>query len=79
MLEQMMETRSWKAAQRLIEDGSCQVCHGYDEMVENLIAGCTALSNSEYLVRHNRTLMILTVTLAKEYKLIGVDTVWYKE
>ena len=78
IMEQMVETRSWKAARGLIEDGRCRVCRGQDETVEQLVAGCTVLSNSEYLARHNRALMILAVTLAKERKLIGADTVWYK-
>ena len=75
----MVETRSWKTAHGLVEDGRCRVCHGHDETVEHLVAGCTVLSNSEYLTRHNRALMILAVTWSKEQNLIGADTVWYKE
>ena len=37
------------------------------------------IANNEYLTRHNRALMILAVAWAKEYELIGEDTVWYKE
>ena len=48
-------------------------------MVEHLVAGCRVLANSKYLTRHNRALMILAVAWAKEYELIGEDTVWYKE
>ena len=47
--------------------------------VEHLVAGCRVLVNSEYLTRDNRALMILAVAWAKEYELIGEDTVWYKE
>ena len=47
MLEQMVETRSWKTTQRLIKDGKCRVCHGHDETVKHLVAGCTVLSNSK--------------------------------
>ena len=79
MLEQLVEMRSWKVAQGLIEDGKCQVCHGEDETVEHLAAECTVLSNSEYLTRKNRVLMILGVTWGKEHRLIGADTVWYKK
>ena len=79
MLEQMVEMRSWKVAQGLIENGKCQVCHGEDETVEHLAAECTVLSNSEYLTRKNRVLMILGVTWGKEHRLIGADTVWYKK
>ena len=79
MIEQMVETRAWKAARALIDDGRCRICFSRDETVEYLVAGCRVLANSEYLTRHNRALMILTVAWAKEYELIGEDTVWYKE
>ena len=79
MLEQMMETRPWKVARGMIEDGRCRVCHGQDKTVEQLVAGCTVLSSSEYLTRHCRALTIHAVTWVKERKLIGADTVWYKE
>ena len=78
ILEQMVETRTWKMIQGLIEDGRCRVYHGHDETVEHLVAECSVL-NSEYLTRQNRTLMILAVTWAKEHKLIGADRVCNKE
>ena len=79
MLEQMVETRSWKAVRGLVEDGRCRVCNEQSGTVEHLVAGCKVLANSEYLSRHNRALMILAVEWAKEYDLIGMNTVWYKE
>ena len=79
LLEQMVEMRPWKAAREMIEDGRCRVCHGHNKTVEQLVAGWTVLSNSEYLTRHRRALTIHTVTWVKEHKLIGADTVWYKE
>ena len=33
MLEQMVETRAWKAARGLIEDGRCRVCQEQVETV----------------------------------------------
>ena len=64
MLEQMVETRSWKAVRGLVEDGRCRVCNEQSETVEHLVAGCKVLANSEYLSRHNRALMILAVEWA---------------
>ena len=78
MIEQMVETRTWKAARGLIEDGRCRICFSHGETVKHLVAGCRVLANSEYLIRHNRALMILAVAWAKENELIGEDTVWYK-
>ena len=65
MLEQMVETRSWKVARGLMEDGGCRVCFEQIETVEHLAAGCKVLANGEYLSRHNRTLMILAIAWAK--------------
>ena len=79
MLEQMVETRSWKRARGLAEDGRCRVCKEQNETVEHLVAGCKMLAGSEYLNRHNRALMVLAVAWAKEHKLIGEGVIWYDE
>ena len=79
MLEQMVETRSWKAARGLTQDKRCRVCYERDETIEHLVAGCKVLANNEYLLRHNRALMIMAVAWAKEYELVSKDTVWYNE
>ena len=79
MLEQMVETRSWKQTRGLMEDGRCRVCFQHSETVEHLVAGCQKLANSEYISRHNRVLMILAVAWAKEHGLIGQDVVWYEQ
>ena len=65
----MIETKSWKAARGLAEDGMCRVCYKETEPVEHLLVGCKVLANAEYLARHNRALMILAITWAKEHKL----------
>ena len=79
MIELMVETRAWKVARGLIEDGRCRICFRHGETVEHLVVGCRVLAISESLTRHNRALMILAVAWAKEYELFGEDTVWYKE
>ena len=79
MLEQMVETRSWKQTRGLMEDERCRVCFQHSETVEHLVAGCQKLANSEYLSRHNRALRILAAAWAKEHGLIGQDVVWYKQ
>ena len=63
----------------LIEDGRCRICFSHGKTVEHLVAGCRVLVNGEYLKRHNHALMILAVAWAKEYELIGKDTVQHKE
>ena len=79
MLEQMVDTRSWKEARGLTEDGSCRICTQHSETVEHLVAGCTKLANTEYLTRHNRALMIRAVAWAKQQELVGQDATWYEQ
>ena len=43
MLEQMVETKAWKVTRRLSECNKCRLC-----AVEQLLAGCKVLTNSEY-------------------------------
>lgn len=79
MLEQMVETRYWKAARGLIQSGRCRLCHEQEETIEHLVAGCKTLASSEYLPRHNRALMVMAVEWAKANGLVGEETIWYKE
>ena len=79
MLEQMVETKSWKVSRGLTQDKRCRVCHERDETIEHIIAGCKVLANSEYLSRHNRALMIMAVNWAKDYELVDQEMIWYKE
>ena len=79
VIEQTVETRGWKVARGLIEDGRCRVCLEFSETVEHLVAGCKTIANSEYLSRHNRALMVMAIAWAKEYGLVGKETKWYKE
>ena len=70
-LEQVLETRSWKAARGLTSDVSCRICPQHSETVEHLVVGCTKLANIEYLTSHNRELIILAVAWAKQQELVG--------
>ena len=68
VVEQMVETRVWKVARGLALNGRCRLC---GETVEHLVAGCKTIANSEYLTRHNRTLMVMAIAWAKEHVRIG--------
>ena len=78
-LEQIVETRSWKEARGLTDNGSCRICTKYSKTVEHLVVGCTKLANCEYLTRHNGTLMILAVAWTKQQELVGQEAIWYKQ
>ena len=75
ILEQMVNTKSWKEARGLIDDGRCSIRNQNSETVEHLVSGCTKLANSEYLTRHNRTLTILVVAWAKQEELMDQDAI----
>ena len=79
MLEQIVETRSWKVTRGLIEDGKYRLCREQKETVEHLLAGCKKIAISEYLTRHNRALMVMAFAWAKEYHLVKKEVKWYKE
>ena len=75
ILEQMVETRLWKAARGLVLVGPFRVCHERDETLENLVAGCKVLTRSEYLSRHSKALMVMALVWAKKYELVGGDVI----
>ena len=79
MLEQMVETGSWKETRGLTDDGSCRICTQHSQTLEHLVAGCSRLANSEYLTRHNRALTILAVAWAKQQALVGQEAIWYEQ
>ena len=79
LMEQMVETRGWKMTRGLIENEKCRLCGDFNETLEHLVAGCKTMANSEYLLRHNRALMVMAIAWAKEYGLVARETVWYKE
>ena len=74
----MVETRSWKKAKRLTDDGSCRICTHHSETIDHLVAGCTKLANSEYLTRNKQALMILAVTCLKYQELVHQEGIWYE-
>ena len=79
MLEQMVKTKSWKASRRLAKCSKCRLCSQQRETIEHLLVGCKRLANSQYLMRLNRALMILTISLAKEFSLVEKHMKCYKQ
>ena len=79
MLEQMVEVRAWKEVRGLTENSQCRLCKEQRETVQHLLAGCKMLASSEYLARHNRALIVMAVTKAKEQDLLDQNVKWYQE
>ena len=51
MLEQIIETRAWKAARGHNECCKCRLCGQQKETVQHLLAGCKTIASSEYVIR----------------------------
>lgn len=56
----------------------CRVCHSFGETIEHVIGGCSGLSNSAYLGRHNQIAKIIHRQLAIQYRLIDNPPPYYK-
>ena len=56
MLEETVETKTWKASRGLAECSKYRLCHQQKKTVEHI------LLDSEYLTKHNRGLMILAIS-----------------
>ena len=50
MLERMVEAKSWKASRGLAKRSKCRLCGQQMETVEQILAGCKVLANSEYIL-----------------------------
>ena len=48
------------------------------ETVQQVLVRCKMLASSKYLTRHNRTLMVMVVALAKEQNLLNQNGKWYQ-
>ena len=71
MIEQMIETRTWKKG-----DLPKKVQR---ETVQFLLDGYKMLASSDYLARNNRALMVMAVAWAKEQNLLDRNVKWYQE
>ena len=74
-----METRSWKEATGLIDDGRCGTCNQDSEAVEHLVAGYTKLANSGYPTRHTRALRTFAVACAKQQELMDQEGIYQQK
>ena len=76
----MIETSAWKEVRGLTENSQSRLCKEQRETaVQRLLAGCKILASSEYLVRHNRALMVMAVVWAKEQNLLDQNVKLYQE
>ena len=65
---------------KIIKDGTnpkCRLCHEYDETIEHITSGCSALAKKEYLERHDKALVYMHCKVCKHYN-IAVGSKWYE-
>ena len=79
VLNQMVETKSWKVSRGFAECSKFGLSDEQRETVEHLLDGCKVFANSEYLNRHNKALIILAISWAKEFNLVEKDMKWCKQ
>ena len=79
MLEQMVEIKSWTASRGLAECSKWRLCGQQKYTVEYVLVGCKVLASSDYLIRNNKTLMILTISWANKFNLVEKDMKWYNQ
>ena len=72
MLEQMPETKAWKASRGFAECSKWRLCSQQKETVEHLLARCKVSTNSNYLARHTRKLMTLAIHGQRNF-------IWYRK
>ncbi|HEY6435395.1 MAG TPA: hypothetical protein VIY47_02315, partial [Ignavibacteriaceae bacterium] len=78
--DQVIATKNYKKfIEKLnIENDKCRICNRESETIHHITSGCSLLSNTEYLHRHNLSAKIVHQFLAQRYKLITTDDPYYK-
>ncbi|CAK1595089.1 unnamed protein product [Parnassius mnemosyne] len=77
--DQVIKTNNYRRYN--LRDGTvdiCRACRHPGESLRHVISGCSALSNSEYLHRHNLVARILHQELALKYGLVDRKLPYYK-
>lgn len=75
----MIETKACKKINEVKEDDKCQICGELREAVQPLLPGCKRLTGSEFVKRHENTLLVLVVKQAIENGLFPEVSEWYTE
>ncbi|CAG4958012.1 unnamed protein product [Parnassius apollo] len=77
--DQVIKTNNYR--RYILKDGTvdiCRACRHPGESLRRVISGCSALSNSDYLHRHNLVARILHQELALKYGLVDRKLPYYK-
>lgn len=61
-----------------LQNDKCRKCHRSNETIEHITSGCTLLTQTDYLHRHNQLANIIHLRLALKHKLLDNSTAYYK-
>ena len=76
-MEQMVETRKWKAVKGIGgDDSQCRLCKNHDDTIHHLLSGCEVITGTDYPRQHNNALMVLAVNWATEKDLLPASEAW---
>ncbi|KAF4531353.1 hypothetical protein B566_EDAN017259 [Ephemera danica] len=76
--DQAIRTRNYERYILKIDiDDRCRLCRLTQESIEHITAGCSVLSQTEHLGRHNAVAKVLHQALAKRYRLIESEEPYY--
>ena len=74
--DQSLATNNYR--NKMVKDGTnpkCRLCHEYNETIEHISSGCSALAKKEYLERHDKALISMHWKMCKPYN-IAVTSKW---
>ena len=60
-------------------DERCRMCGKTSESVGHILAGCSAIAQTQYLARHNKALKILFFEMLRSLDLILTTAPWYSQ
>ena len=79
LYEQLTPTKMYTVHKTGVEQGdvTCRLCGKSPETLAHVLAGCSALAQSKYLVRHNAALKVLFFEMTGDLRLIDSVPPWY--
>ena len=76
----MLPTKIYHKSKTRLETGKnvlCRMCGKVPETQAHVLAGCSKVAQSKYLVRHDSALKILFYEMLKDVDLVATAPPWY--
>ena len=82
LYQQLLPTRVYhcrKTGMSGNADERYRICGKTSESVGHILAGCSAIAYTQYLVRHNKALKLLFLEMLRSLNLISTTAPWYSQ